>query len=148
MSGCHDGFVTQFAGCAENSVARIWCAAHKINIIVVKTAAEGVNSFRVKNIYTFSVLIYAQNNLLVEKNVKCLRNQSLGASWPPFSILSFVSMPAAAVQSQNLPIWCRQKNIESSNTRQHLSLSLTKSCWHSYKLKSFWFPSRKFLWKV
>jgi hypothetical protein len=56
---------------AENDVLRIWCAPHQIDI-VVKAAAEGIkDGIYVKQAYTFSVYLRAQDILIIEMNVKC-----------------------------------------------------------------------------
>jgi hypothetical protein len=71
MTGRHAGVVTCLVVCADNNVLRIWCTPHQINI-VVKAAVEAIdNSVWVKQVYTFSVFLWAQDNLMIEMNVKC-----------------------------------------------------------------------------
>jgi hypothetical protein len=71
MTGRHVGVVTRLVTCANNNVLRIWCTSHQINI-VVKAAVEAIdNSVWVKQVYTFSVFLWAHDNLIIEMNVKC-----------------------------------------------------------------------------
>jgi hypothetical protein len=71
MTGRHASVVTRLAACAANNVLRIWCTPHQINI-VVKAAVEAIdNGVWVKQVYTFSVFLRAQDNLIIEMNVKC-----------------------------------------------------------------------------
>jgi hypothetical protein len=71
MTGRHAGVVTRLVACADNNVLRIWCTPHQINIIV-KAAIEAIdNGVWVKQVYTFSVFLRAQDNLIIEMNVKC-----------------------------------------------------------------------------
>jgi hypothetical protein len=71
MTGRHAGVVTRLVVCAANNVLQIWCTPHQINI-VVKVAVEAIdNGVWVKQVYTFSVLLQAQDNLIIEMNVKC-----------------------------------------------------------------------------
>jgi hypothetical protein len=71
MTGRHAGVVTRLVACAANNMLRIWCTPHQINI-VVKAAVEAIdNGVWVKQVYTFSVFLRAQDNLIIEMNVKC-----------------------------------------------------------------------------
>ncbi|CAK9873717.1 unnamed protein product [Sphagnum jensenii] len=71
MIGRHVGVVTRLVACADNNVLRIWCTSHQINT-VVKAAVEAIdNGVWVKQVYTFSVFLRAQDNLIIEMNVKC-----------------------------------------------------------------------------
>jgi hypothetical protein len=71
MTGRHAGVITRLVACADNNVLRIWCTPHQINI-VVKAAVEAIdNGVWVKQVYTFSVFLRAQDNLIIEMNVKC-----------------------------------------------------------------------------
>jgi hypothetical protein len=71
MTGRHAGVVTHLVACADNNVLRIWCTPHQINI-VVKVAVEAIdNGVWVKQVYTFSVFLRVQDNLIIEMNVKC-----------------------------------------------------------------------------
>jgi hypothetical protein len=71
MTGCHAGVVTCIVVCAENEVLRIWCASHQIDI-VVKVTAQGINDgIWVKFTYKYFVYLPAQDNLIINMNVKC-----------------------------------------------------------------------------
>jgi hypothetical protein len=71
MTGRHAGVVTRLIACADNHVLRIWCAPHQIDI-VVKAVVEAIdNGVWVKQVYTFSVFLRAQDNLIIQMNVKC-----------------------------------------------------------------------------
>jgi hypothetical protein len=71
MTGRHADVVTHLVACADNNVLRIWCTPHQINI-VVKAAVEAIdNGVWVKQVYTFSVFLRAQDNLIIKMNVKC-----------------------------------------------------------------------------
>ncbi len=71
MTSRHAGVVTHLVACADNNVLRIWCTSHQINI-VVKAAVEAIdNGVWVKQVYTFFVFLRAQDNLIIEMNVKC-----------------------------------------------------------------------------
>jgi hypothetical protein len=71
MIGRHAGIVTRLIACADNNVLRIWCAPHQIDI-VVKAAVKAIdNGVWVKQVYTFSIFLRAQDNLIIEMNVKC-----------------------------------------------------------------------------
>jgi hypothetical protein len=71
MTGRHAGVVTRLIACADNNVLRIWCAPHQIDI-VVKAVVEAIdNGVWVKQVYTFSVFLRAQDNLIIQMNVKC-----------------------------------------------------------------------------
>jgi hypothetical protein len=71
MTGRHAGVVTRLVACADNNVLRIWCTPHQINI-VVKAAIKAIdNGVWVKHVYTFFVFLRAQDNLIIEMNVKC-----------------------------------------------------------------------------
>ncbi|CAK9258550.1 unnamed protein product [Sphagnum jensenii] len=71
MTGRHAGVVTRLVNCADHDVLRIWCAPHQIDI-VVKATAEGINNGDwVKQAYSFSVYLRAQDNLIIAMNVKC-----------------------------------------------------------------------------
>ncbi len=73
MTGCHVGVVTRLIMCADNNVLRIWCAPHQTNI-VVKAAVEAIdNGVWVKQVYTFSIFLRTQDNLIIEMNVKCAK---------------------------------------------------------------------------
>ncbi|CAM6023396.1 unnamed protein product [Sphagnum balticum] len=84
MTSRHDGVVTHLVTCADNNVLRIWCTPHHINI-VVKAAIEAIdNGVWVKQVYTFSVFLQAQDNLIIEMNVKCPKKTN---RWAHFSCL-------------------------------------------------------------
>jgi len=71
MTGRHSGVVTRIAACAENKVLRVWCAPHQIDI-VVKSTAEGIAGGEwVQKVYSLSVFLRAQSNLIVGMGVKC-----------------------------------------------------------------------------
>jgi hypothetical protein len=67
----HVGLVTRIARCAEFNVLRVWCAPHQIDIIV-KSSAEGIDDDTyVKDVYSFSVHLRLQHNLIIQMGVKC-----------------------------------------------------------------------------
>ncbi len=71
MIGHHTSFVTHIARCAEFNVLRVWCAPHQIDIIV-KSSAEGIDGGAyVKDVYSFSVHLRSQHNLIIQMSVKC-----------------------------------------------------------------------------
>jgi hypothetical protein len=71
MIGRHVGFVTRIARCAKFNVLRMWCALHQIDIIV-KSSAEGIDGGAyVKDVYSFSVHLRSQHNLIIQMGVKC-----------------------------------------------------------------------------
>lgn len=71
MMGRHVGIVTRIVACTENEMLRIWCALHQMDI-VFKATAEGIdNDIWVKFAYTYSVYLCAQDNLIINMNVKC-----------------------------------------------------------------------------
>ncbi|CAK9194973.1 unnamed protein product [Sphagnum troendelagicum] len=71
MTGRHVGLVTRIARCAEFNVLRVWCAPHQIDIIV-KSSAEGIDGGAyVKDVYSFSVHLRSQHNLIMQMGVKC-----------------------------------------------------------------------------
>jgi hypothetical protein len=52
-------------------VLRVWCASHQIDIIV-KSSAVGINGGAyVKDVYSFSVHLRSQHNLIIQMGVKC-----------------------------------------------------------------------------
>jgi hypothetical protein len=52
-------------------VLRVWCVPHQIDIIV-KSSVEGINGGAyVKDIYSFSVHLRLQHNLIIQMGVKC-----------------------------------------------------------------------------
>jgi hypothetical protein len=58
---------------------RIWCTSHQINI-VVKAAVKAIdNSVSVKQVYMFSVFLRAQDNLIIEMNMKCPKKTNRSA---------------------------------------------------------------------
>ena len=61
----------RIVACADNNVLRIWCAPHKIDI-VVKEVAKGINNgVWVQQAYTFSIYLRTQDNLIMAMNMKC-----------------------------------------------------------------------------
>jgi hypothetical protein len=59
--------------CATNTVLRIWCPAHQIDI-VVKASSEGIfEGSWIKVAYRWWVFLGAQDNLIISMNVKCPR---------------------------------------------------------------------------
>jgi hypothetical protein len=71
MTGRHVGLVIRITRCAEFNVLRVWCAPHQIDIIV-KLSAEGINGGAyVKDVYSFSVHLQSQHNLIIQMGVKC-----------------------------------------------------------------------------
>ncbi|KAH9534488.1 hypothetical protein CY35_17G008300 [Sphagnum magellanicum] len=71
MIGRHAGLITRIARCAEFNVLRVWCVPHQIDIIV-KSSAEGINNGAyVKDVYSFSVHLRSQHNLIIQMGVKC-----------------------------------------------------------------------------
>jgi hypothetical protein len=71
MTGHHASIVTHLVDYANNDVLRIWCASHQIDIMV-KVTTEGIdNGVWVKQAYTFSVYLRAQDNLIIAMDVKC-----------------------------------------------------------------------------
>ncbi|KAH9536239.1 hypothetical protein CY35_17G098500, partial [Sphagnum magellanicum] len=71
MTGCHIGLITRIARCAKFNVLRVWCVPHQIDIIV-KSSAEGINGGAyVKDVYSFSVHLRSQHNLIIQMGVKC-----------------------------------------------------------------------------
>jgi hypothetical protein len=71
MTGRHAGVVTCLIVCADNNVLQIWCAPHQIDI-VIKAAVEAIdNGAWVKQVYTFSIFLRGQDNLIIDINVKC-----------------------------------------------------------------------------
>ncbi|KAH8952971.1 hypothetical protein BDL97_09G113300 [Sphagnum fallax] len=71
MIGRHAGLVTRITRCAEFNVLRVWCAPHQIDIIV-KSSAEGINGGAyVKDVYSLSVHLRSQHNLIIQMGVKC-----------------------------------------------------------------------------
>jgi hypothetical protein len=76
MTGCHAGLVTRIARCTEFNVMRVWCASHQIDIIV-KSSAEGINNGAyVKDVYSFSVHLRSQHNLIIQMGIKCPKKTS------------------------------------------------------------------------
>jgi hypothetical protein len=74
MTGRHGGLVTRIVHCAENNLLRVWCVPHQIDI-VVKSSADGINDGAyVKEVYSFSVHLRSQNNLIIAMGVKCRKN--------------------------------------------------------------------------
>jgi len=74
MTGRHVGLVTRIARCAEFNLLRVWCASHQIDIIV-KSSAEGIDdNAYVKDVYSFSVHLESQHNLIIQMGVKCPKN--------------------------------------------------------------------------
>jgi hypothetical protein len=52
-------------------VLRVWCTPHHINIII-KSSAEGINGGAyVKDVYSFSVHLWSEHNLIIQMGVKC-----------------------------------------------------------------------------
>ena len=73
MTGHHAGVVTLIARCTEFNVLRVWCAPHQIDIIV-KSAAESINGGAyIKEVYSLSVHLRSQNDLITKMGVKCLK---------------------------------------------------------------------------
>jgi hypothetical protein len=71
MTGRHAGLVIRITRCAEFNVLRVWCAPHQIDIIV-KSSAEGINGGAyVNDVYSFSVHLQSQHNLIIQMGVKC-----------------------------------------------------------------------------
>jgi hypothetical protein len=71
MTRCHASLITRIARCAEFNVLRVWCVPHQIDIIV-KSSVEGINGGAyVKDIYSFSVHLRLQHNLIIQMGVKC-----------------------------------------------------------------------------
>ncbi len=65
MTGRHTGLIIRIARCAEFNVLHVWCVPHQINIIV-KSSAEGINGGAyVKDVYSFSVHLRSQHNLII-----------------------------------------------------------------------------------
>jgi hypothetical protein len=60
MIGRHVGVVIRLIACVDNNVLRIWCTPHQIDI-VVKAVVEAIdNGVWIKQVYTFSVFLCAQ----------------------------------------------------------------------------------------
>jgi hypothetical protein len=60
MIGRHVGVVISLIACVDNNVLRIWCTPHQIDI-VVKAVVEAIdNGVWIKQVYTFSVFLCAQ----------------------------------------------------------------------------------------
>jgi hypothetical protein len=71
MIGRHVSLVTRIAQRAEFNVLRVWCALHQIDIIV-KSSAEGIDGGAyVKDVYSFSIHLRSQHNLIIQMGVKC-----------------------------------------------------------------------------
>jgi hypothetical protein len=71
MTRRHVGLVIRIAQCAEFNVLRMWCASHQIDIIV-KLSTKGIDSDAyVKDVYSFSVHLRLQHNLIIQMGVKC-----------------------------------------------------------------------------
>ena len=71
MTGRHAGVVTRLSQSAEFKVLRVWCAPHQLDIIV-KSTAEGIDEGAyIKEVYSFSVHLRSQLNLIAEMGVKC-----------------------------------------------------------------------------
>lgn len=71
MTSRHAGVFTRIVACVENKVLCIWCALHQMDI-VVKAATEGIDDgIWVKFAYTYFVYLRAQENLIINMNVKC-----------------------------------------------------------------------------
>ena len=71
MTGRHAGVVTRMARCASFDVLRVCCVPHQMDI-VAKAAAEGLcKGAYMKDVYSFSVYLRAQYNLITEMGVKC-----------------------------------------------------------------------------
>jgi len=70
MTGRHAGLITCITWCAEFNVLRVWCVPHQIDIIV-KSSAEGINGGAyVKDVYSFSIHLRSQHNLIIQMGVK------------------------------------------------------------------------------
>jgi hypothetical protein len=94
MTGRHGGLVTRIVQRAENSVLRVWCVPHQIDI-VVKSSADGINGGAyIKEVYSFSVHRRSQNNLITAMGVKCPKKiKPLGSPGSRPDVLQEVSPP-------------------------------------------------------
>jgi hypothetical protein len=71
MTERQGGLVIRIVQCAENNVLRVRCVPHQIDI-VVKSSADGINGDSyIKEVYSFSVHLRSQNNLIIAMGVKC-----------------------------------------------------------------------------
>jgi hypothetical protein len=83
MIGRHAGLITCIARCAKFNVLRVWCASHQIDIIV-KSSAESINGGTyVKDVYSFSVHLQSQHNLIIQMGIKCQTRLQLLQAVPP-----------------------------------------------------------------
>jgi hypothetical protein len=71
MTGRIQGVVTRLVSQATNKVVRVWCIPHQMDI-EVRGGSEELDGGRwVKSIYTLSVYLRAQLNLITELGVQC-----------------------------------------------------------------------------
>ena len=73
MTGPHSDLVPRIARCSKFNVLRVWCVQHQIDIIV-KSAAESINGGAyIKEVYSLSIHLRSQNNLIIKMGIKCLK---------------------------------------------------------------------------
>jgi len=71
MTGRHAGVVTRIAACATHRILRVWCAPHQIDIVVKSTAEDITGGEWVQKVYSLSIFLRAQANLIIGMGVKC-----------------------------------------------------------------------------
>jgi hypothetical protein len=59
MMGHHVGIITRLVDCVDNDVLHIWCALHRIDIVVKAIIECMENGVWVKQAYMFSVYLCA-----------------------------------------------------------------------------------------
>ena len=69
----HRGLVTRLVSATEYNVLRVWCAPHQIDIIA-KQNTDGIDGGAwIKFAYSYTLYLRAQNNMIIEMGVKCLK---------------------------------------------------------------------------
>jgi hypothetical protein len=71
MTGRHAGFVTRMANEVANPVLRIWCPLHQIDLVLKADAEAVADGTWIEVVYSYSIFLRQQQNLITEMNVKC-----------------------------------------------------------------------------
>jgi hypothetical protein len=79
MIGRHAGFVTRMANEAANPVLRIWCPPHQIDLVLKATAEAVADGTWIEVVYSYSIFLRQQKNLITEMNAMPKEDESLDA---------------------------------------------------------------------